>query len=119
MAIIGCYVNGPGESKAANIGLTGASPNNLLYVNGTPNKKVKGIDGKESTIKVNEFNIKSVWNSSQIKWVRNHHKNYTRKTISPGCRNCHHGMKKHGFNFVPEKWSSEENEWSEHQTRVK
>ena len=87
--------------------------------NGTPNKKVKGIDGKESTIKVNEFNIKSVWNSSQIKWVRNHHKNYTRKTISPGCRNCHHGMKKHGFNFVPEKWSSEENEWSEHQTRVK
>jgi (E)-4-hydroxy-3-methylbut-2-enyl-diphosphate synthase len=31
VAIIGCYVNGPGESKAANIGLTGASPNNLLY----------------------------------------------------------------------------------------
>ena len=26
VAIIGCYVNGPGESKAANIGLTGASP---------------------------------------------------------------------------------------------
>ena len=40
VAIIGCYVNGPGESKAANIGLTGASPNNLLYVNGTPNKKI-------------------------------------------------------------------------------
>ena len=34
VAIIGCYVNGPGESKAANIGLTGASPNNLLYVDG-------------------------------------------------------------------------------------
>ena len=40
VAIIGCYVNGPGESKAANIGLTGASPNNLLYVDGTPNKKI-------------------------------------------------------------------------------
>ena len=40
VAIIGCYVNGPGESKAANIGLTGASPNNLLYIDGTPNKKV-------------------------------------------------------------------------------
>ncbi len=26
VAIIGCYVNGPGESKAADIGLTGASP---------------------------------------------------------------------------------------------
>ena len=31
VAIIGCYVNGPGESKAAEIGLTGASPKNLLY----------------------------------------------------------------------------------------
>ena len=40
VAIIGCYVNGPGESKAANIGLTGASPNNLLYIDGTPNKKI-------------------------------------------------------------------------------
>ena len=40
VAIIGCYVNGPGESKAANIGLTGASPSNLLYVDGTPNKKI-------------------------------------------------------------------------------
>ena len=40
VAIIGCYVNGPGESKAAEIGLTGASPKNLLYVDGSPNKKI-------------------------------------------------------------------------------
>ena len=40
VAIIGCYVNGPGESKAATIGLTGASPKNLLYVDGAPNKKI-------------------------------------------------------------------------------
>ena len=33
-------MNGPGESKAADIGLTGATPNNLLYVDGTPNKKI-------------------------------------------------------------------------------
>ena len=39
VAIIGCYVNGPGESKAADVGLTGG-PSNLLYVNGTPSKKV-------------------------------------------------------------------------------
>ena len=39
VAIIGCYVNGPGESKAAEIGLTGASPKNRLYVDGSPNKK--------------------------------------------------------------------------------
>jgi (E)-4-hydroxy-3-methylbut-2-enyl-diphosphate synthase len=40
VAIIGCYVNGPGESKAADIGLTGASPQNLLYVDGSPDKKI-------------------------------------------------------------------------------
>jgi (E)-4-hydroxy-3-methylbut-2-enyl-diphosphate synthase len=40
VAIIGCYVNGPGESKAAEIGLTGASPSNLLYVDGAPDKKI-------------------------------------------------------------------------------
>ena len=40
VAIIGCYVNGPGESKAADIGLTGASPNNLLYIDGLPSKKL-------------------------------------------------------------------------------
>ena len=44
VAIIGCYVNGPGESKAATIGLTGASPNNLLYVDGNPNKKISNED---------------------------------------------------------------------------
>lgn len=40
VAIIGCIVNGPGEAKVAEIGLTGASPNNLIYVNGTPDHKV-------------------------------------------------------------------------------
>jgi len=40
VAIIGCYVNGPGESKAADIGLTGASPKNLLYIDGVPDRKI-------------------------------------------------------------------------------
>ena len=44
VAIIGCYVNGPGESKAANIGLTGASPSNLLYIDGAPNKKISNAN---------------------------------------------------------------------------
>ena len=55
VAIIGCYVNGPGESKAANIGLTGASPNNLLYIDGAPNKKIANenlVDELEDQIRV-------------------------------------------------------------------
>ena len=86
---------------------------------GTPSKTVKGIDGEESKIDIEEINIKDVWHSQQIQWVRDHHKNFTRKTIAPGCRNCHHGMQKHGYNFIPDKWDTDENEWSEHQTRVR
>ena len=44
VAIIGCYVNGPGESKVADIGLTGAANKSLLYVSGSPNKKLDNLD---------------------------------------------------------------------------
>jgi (E)-4-hydroxy-3-methylbut-2-enyl-diphosphate synthase len=40
VAVIGCIVNGPGEAKLAEIGLTGASPNNLAYVDGKPHHKI-------------------------------------------------------------------------------
>jgi len=40
VAVIGCIVNGPGEAKVAEIGLTGASPNNLAYVDGKPHHKI-------------------------------------------------------------------------------
>jgi (E)-4-hydroxy-3-methylbut-2-enyl-diphosphate synthase len=39
VAVIGCVVNGPGEAREADIGLTGGSPN-LLYINGKPDHKV-------------------------------------------------------------------------------
>lgn len=39
VAVIGCCVNGPGEAKAAQIGLAGGNPN-LLYINGKPDHKV-------------------------------------------------------------------------------
>jgi (E)-4-hydroxy-3-methylbut-2-enyl-diphosphate synthase len=40
VAIIGCIVNGPGEAKEADVGLTGASPNNLIYSEGKPDHKI-------------------------------------------------------------------------------
>jgi (E)-4-hydroxy-3-methylbut-2-enyl-diphosphate synthase len=39
VAIIGCVVNGPGEAREADIGLTGGTPN-LLYLDGKPDHKV-------------------------------------------------------------------------------
>lgn len=40
VAVIGCIVNGPGEAKVAEIGLTGASPSNLVYKEGVPDHKI-------------------------------------------------------------------------------
>ncbi|MDX1595067.1 MAG: flavodoxin-dependent (E)-4-hydroxy-3-methylbut-2-enyl-diphosphate synthase [Gammaproteobacteria bacterium] len=39
VAIIGCVVNGPGEAREAQIGITGGEPN-LLYLSGAPAGKV-------------------------------------------------------------------------------
>ena len=39
VAIIGCVVNGPGEAREAQVGLTGGTPN-LLYIDGKPDHKV-------------------------------------------------------------------------------
>ena len=54
VAVIGCYVNGPGESKAAHVGITGADPNNLIYIDGEPNHKV----GNENLIEHLEKQIR-------------------------------------------------------------
>ena len=44
VAVIGCIVNGPGEAREADVGLTGASPNNLVYVDGEPHHKISNED---------------------------------------------------------------------------
>lgn len=44
VAVIGCIVNGPGEAREADVGLTGATPNNLIYVAGEPHHKISNED---------------------------------------------------------------------------
>ncbi|MBA6412663.1 flavodoxin-dependent (E)-4-hydroxy-3-methylbut-2-enyl-diphosphate synthase [Parahaliea sp. F7430] len=44
VAVIGCIVNGPGEAREADVGLTGATPNNLIYIAGEPDHKVSNQD---------------------------------------------------------------------------
>lgn len=54
VAIIGCVVNGPGEAKEADIGLTGGTPNNLIYIDGKPDHKMDNdylVDKLEDTIR--------------------------------------------------------------------
>ena len=44
VAVIGCIVNGPGEAREAEVGLTGASPANMAYLDGAPHHKVSNED---------------------------------------------------------------------------
>lgn len=53
VAVIGCVVNGPGESKAAHVGLAGGAPN-LLYIDGKPSHKLSNehlVDELEKAIR--------------------------------------------------------------------
>ena len=54
VAVIGCIVNGPGEAREADVGLTGATPSNLIYVAGEPDHKVSNegfVDHLEQVIR--------------------------------------------------------------------
>src|SRR3546814_6196687 len=54
LAVIGCVVNGPGEAKEAHVGLTGGSPNNLVYIDGKPAQKLNNenlVDELEQLIR--------------------------------------------------------------------
>jgi (E)-4-hydroxy-3-methylbut-2-enyl-diphosphate synthase len=44
VAVIGCIVNGPGEARVADIGLTGGTPRHLLYAHGKVLQKLDKAD---------------------------------------------------------------------------
>lgn len=44
VAVIGCYVNGPGESKTADLGVTGGASGNMIYIGGDTAHKVDGAE---------------------------------------------------------------------------
>jgi (E)-4-hydroxy-3-methylbut-2-enyl-diphosphate synthase len=62
VAVIGCIVNGPGEAKEADVGLTGATPSNLIYLDGEPDHKVSNtdfVDHLESVIRKRAENLEA------------------------------------------------------------
>jgi len=53
VAVIGCVVNGPGEAKEVDLGLTGGTPN-LVYIDGVPAQKLSNellVDELEKMIR--------------------------------------------------------------------
>lgn len=83
---------------------------NLGQYIGTSKKQIK--IGNE-IIKTNPkfFNLKEAWFSEKIKNIRQKHKDGKREELKSGCRNCRHGMVKHGATFIPKDWDHEKMEW--------
>ena len=54
VSVVGCIVNGPGEARIADIGLTGATPVNMSYINGKTSHKIKNenlVDELEAMVR--------------------------------------------------------------------
>ena len=54
VSVVGCIVNGPGEAKVADIGLTGATPVNMSYINGKTSHKISNenlVDELEAMVR--------------------------------------------------------------------
>ncbi len=56
VAVMGCAVNGPGEAKAADIGIAGGKNEGLIFVGGKIKRKVKEIEMYDELVKeINEY----------------------------------------------------------------
>ena len=86
---------------------------NLGQYSGTEAKKIKL--GKD-LVKTNPdyFSIKDVWKSQKLNYIRKKHKSGERQDLKKGCRNCRHGSKKNGVDFVPSDWDFENMDWKGH-----
>lgn len=65
------------------------------------------------SIRQTPVNLMSAWHSPKIKKIRAMHQDNRRMDIDPGCRNCRHGAKHHGLEWIPEDWDTEKMEWKE------
>ena len=62
VSVVGCIVNGPGEAKIADIGLTGATPVNMSYINGKTSHKIDNknlVDELEAMVRAKVASIEA------------------------------------------------------------
>lgn len=78
---------------------------------GSPPKRVRNKDGVWETLDIPERTLYGAWHSPELKWIRQLHKEGRRVEIEPGCRNCRHGAKTHGVEWIPPDWDMERMEW--------
>ena len=63
LSIIGCVVNGPGEAKQTDIGITGGGKNNhMLYLNGIDTEKVTTNEMIDKIVRLVEEKVANLQN---------------------------------------------------------
>lgn len=68
VSVVGCIVNGPGEAKISDIGLTGATPVNMSYINGQTSHKISNenlVDELEAMVRKKVAAIEAEQNSQK------------------------------------------------------
>ena len=80
---------------------------------GAPKKIVKE-GNRFKPIELNQMTLKEAWNSKKLNKIRELHKTNRRCEIKKGCRNCRHGMKKRGVDWVPDEWNLDTMKWEGH-----
>ena len=83
----------------------------LGYYNGTKKNKLNDNNVNQNT-DLKYLNLKAAWKSEKLENIRNLHKTGNRCEINPGCKNCSHGYKKHGFNREHSSWDYKKQKWS-------
>jgi len=74
----------------------------------------KEVKKGNSTIIIDnpERNLSESWHCSELKNIRNLHKENRRKEIEV-CRYCRHGAIKHGVEWIPDDWDMDNMVWTE------
>ncbi len=58
-----------------------------------------------------EMTLKEAWRCEKISRIRELHQTARRCEIVPGCRDCNHGARKHGFDRLPDDWDMDSLSW--------
>lgn len=66
VAVIGCMVNGPGEAKEADLGLTGGTPANLAYLNGEKSHKINNEELLEELEKMAREKVAAMQQKAEV-----------------------------------------------------
>tara|TARA_B100002051_G_C16685449_1_gene612340 strand:- start:489 stop:1502 length:1014 start_codon:yes stop_codon:yes gene_type:complete len=86
----------------------------LGKIQGSQDKSVKDYNGNIVKNNLDNFSVMSVWKSKKLENIRFLHKNLRRTEIAPGCKNCHLGQVKEGYQKIPVEWDEKNLKWKKH-----